>query len=96
MHAFGEVLQSKAKEFLNDIQNARENLEKLNLDSFSIQESISAIVYVQEIITKEPHLMADFKELDASNKLLKKQRYAFSKEWISIEYIESEMVRFWN
>ena len=94
LQAFGQILQTKAKRFLIDLQTAREGLEKLNFDSFSIQDDVSSIVYLQEMAANEHVWMADFKEFDASDKLLKKQRFVYPNEWIGLDCLNNELVFF--
>lgn len=96
MQAFGDILHSKETKFVSDIQLAREGLEKLNLDSFAIQDSVSAIVYIQDVVTKEPMWTSEFRKFEASDKLLRKQRFAYPSNWISIDYLHSELVFFQN
>lgn len=87
-------MQDKAKRFVADLQIVREGLEKLNLDSFAIQDSVSAIVYIQDIVTREPIWKSEFKQFEASDKLLRKQRFIYPNAWMTIDYLDGELVYF--
>lgn len=84
------------KSFVSDLQIAREGLEKMNLDSVAIQDSVSAILYIQEMVTKEPIWLSDYRQLQISDKLLRKQRFIFPSSWMSMDYLDSELVIFVN
>lgn len=82
--------------FVTDLQIARDGLEKLNLDSFAIQDSVSAIVYIQEMVIKEPIWLSECRRFEVSDKLLRKQRFIFPNSWVSMDYLHSELVFFIN
>ena len=91
---FSEILQDSMTNLFRDVSAARSKLEKQNIHAGSMQETISFILYVQEVNGLEISWNQSVDLYGSCEKLLRRQRFTFPKNWLFIEGLLGEWVCF--
>jgi dynein heavy chain 1 len=73
---FGSTLGDQIRAITAEYVDAKTKLEGVQLDG-APRDVISSVIYVQEMCEKEPKLGARLASLEAGEKVLRRQRYAF-------------------
>lgn len=87
---FGLKLNESMKNFMSAITKAREELEKLSVDSVLAQEAVLFIIQIQELKRNTRQWENDIKCFQSGEGLLTRQRFQFPTDWLHYEMIEGE------
>eukprot|EP01117_Protostelium_nocturnum_P006264 TRINITY_DN2259_c0_g1_i6.p1 TRINITY_DN2259_c0_g1~~TRINITY_DN2259_c0_g1_i6.p1 ORF type:complete len:4259 (-),score=1954.67 TRINITY_DN2259_c0_g1_i6:110-12886(-) len=91
---FGSKLNESMKNFNGSIQKAREELEKLSVDSVSAQEAVIFIIQIQELKRNVRQWETDIKTFSSGQQLLTRQRFQFPTDWLDYDMVEGEWSAF--
>jgi dynein heavy chain 1 len=85
--AFSSILGQCITETHEKIVAAKARLETTTLDSASTENIVLGVTFVQEVKQKVVIFKKDIEHLVSSEKLLKKQRYAFHSDWLETSVV---------
>ena len=87
---FASILAQCISESHTTISSAREKLEATTLDSASTESIVLGVTFIQEVKQKVSVWAKRLEALRASEKLLKRQRFAFHSEWIETSVVKGQ------
>jgi dynein heavy chain 1 len=85
--AFASILGQCIAETHEKIVTAKARLEATTLDSASTENIVLGVTFIQEVKQKVVIFKKEIDNLTASEKLLKKQRYAFHSDWLETSVV---------
>lgn len=86
--SFASILGQCVSETHEKISSAKTKLEETTLDSASTENIVLGVTFIQEAKQKVGPWAKEIENLAASEKLLKKQRYAFHSEWMETSVVK--------
>lgn len=86
--SFASILGQCIDETHKKIAAAKTKLEETTLDSASTESIVFGVTFIQEVKQKSSPWAKEIESLAVSEKLLKKQRYAFHSEWLETSVVK--------
>lgn len=91
---FGAKLGDHMKSFHTTISTARQELEKLSVETVSTEEAVNFIIQVQDLKKKVPGWEASLKSFRSGQDVLQRQRFQFPPDWLDCDQVEGEWSAF--
>lgn len=91
---FGAKLNESMRTFYETISKAREELERLSVESVSTAEAVSFTIQIQEFKKNHNVWEGDVKCFHNGQQLLTRQRFQFPSDWTDYDMIEGEWLAF--
>jgi dynein heavy chain 1, cytosolic len=85
--AFASILGQAVAETHAAITTSKGRLEATTLDAASTENIVLGVTFIQEVKQRVSAFKKDIDSLSASEKLLKKQRYAFHSDWLETSVV---------
>jgi len=85
--SFSSILGQCINETHEKISTAKTKLEETTLDSASTESIVLGVTFIQEVKQKAGPWLKEIDNLGSSEKLLKKQRFAFHSEWVETSVV---------
>ena len=86
--SFASILGQCIGETHAKISGAKSKLEETTLDSASTENIVFGVTFIQEIKQKSVPWSKEIENLNSSEKLLKRQRFAFHSEWVETSVVK--------
>jgi dynein heavy chain 1 len=86
--SFASILGQCIAESHANISSAKSKLEETTLDSASTDSIVMGVTFIQEVKQKIGTWVKEVEALNSSEKLLKRQRYAFHSEWMETSIVK--------
>ena len=86
--SFASILGQCIAESHANISSAKSKLEETTLDSASTDSIVLGVTFIQEVKQKIGTWVKEVEALNSSEKLLKRQRYAFHSEWMETSIVK--------
>lgn len=86
--SFASILGQCIAESHANISSAKSKLEETTLDSASTESIVLGVTFIQEVKQKIGAWVKEVEALNSSEKLLKRQRYAFHSEWMETSIVK--------
>eukprot|EP01114_Cavostelium_apophysatum_P023031 TRINITY_DN854_c0_g1_i2.p1 TRINITY_DN854_c0_g1~~TRINITY_DN854_c0_g1_i2.p1 ORF type:complete len:4577 (-),score=1545.65 TRINITY_DN854_c0_g1_i2:38-13768(-) len=91
---FGSKLNEGMKTFYDTLSHARQDLERLSVETASTNEAVTLIIQIQELKKKVLEWNAEIKIFGSGQQLLTRQRFQFPADWLDYDMLEGEWTAF--
>lgn len=86
--SFAGILGQCTSELYEKIASSKNKLEETKLDSASTENIVLGVTFIQEVKQKVEFWAKEIESLRSSEKLLKKQRFAFHSDWMETSVVK--------
>ena len=94
LQKFGAKLNTQSTEMWNAIERARQELEESSVENGNTNETVKVVTAVQKHKRMKAQWTTTMDICKDSQKLLERQRYQFSSQWLYVEQLEGSWTSF--